>query len=200
MNKIKQFIGSLGNFLLFKNSVRIDRFRKNKAFQIILIVLGFLVIDLYLIFFAFQLGNITSVLNTNDKNYVSSQHMLYDIKSYESNKNGVLKVKLENGDTVEYPSSEDYKWILTRKLKQDTCKLDKEDNIILCGLSDDYGRNILTGSNIYFMWAFFVFLVLLTIFGVRNKMPVFGSKFVVCNLTIIFLLFSLLTVYTLTYF
>ena len=200
MQKIKQFVSFLGNFLLFKNSERVVRFRENKIFQVVLIVLGFVVIDLYIVFFAFQLGNITTVLDNNDKNYESSQHMLYDINSYESNEDGVLTIKLKNGDNIEYPSSEDYTWVLTRKIKQDTCKLDKEDNLILCGLSDDYGRNILTGSNVYFMWAFFVFLVVLVIFGVRNKMPVLGSKFVVCNLTIIFLLFGLLTVYTLTYF
>ncbi len=200
MQKIKQFVSFLGNFLLFKNSERVARLRENKIFQVVLIVLGFVVIDLYIVFFAFQLGNITTVLDNNDKNYESSQHMLYDINSYESNEDGVLTIKLKNGDNIEYPSSEDYTWVLTRKIKQDTCKLDKEDNLILCGLSDDYGRNILTGSNVYFMWAFFVFLVVLVIFGVRNKMPVLGSKFVVCNLTIIFLLFGLLTVYTLTYF
>lgn len=197
---MRKVLGFFGKCLDIKNKDRVDALRNNRYLQVMILAVCFTLVSLYIVFFGVQLGEITSVLERNDTEYRNSKNMLYEIKSYKQTKNNTLKVKLKDGDTVEFMSSEDYKLVVTRKLKQDECVLDKENNTIIQGVSDDYGRNILTGSNIYLMWIFMLFILGLLIFGKTRKLSVLGGKLAFGLYIVNFMLLALLTVYTLTNF
>lgn len=189
-----------GNMLSIKNSARLNALKRNNAFQSVILILGLSVIGFYIIGYSLQLGEILRVIDANEKAYEKSNNMLYEVESYSSDKEGLLTVKLKDGDTVKYVSSEDYKFVITRKLKQNVCMLDKKNNILLCGLSNDYGKNILTGNNIYMIWGFAIFMTLLLICGVVNKMKVLGGKIGTLIFGVEFITLYILTMFTLTYF
>ena len=188
------------NMLSVKNSIRLKALKENKMFQRLILTLGLTIIAFYIVGYSVQLGEIIRVVESNDKAYEESNHMTYEVDSYASDSEGLLTVKLKDGDVVKFLSSEDYKFVITKKLKNDVCVLDKEDGLLICGISDDYGRNILTGNNVYMMWGFMVFMTIILIVGVSNKMPVLGSKIGITVFSIEFVLFSTLTMFTLTYF
>lgn len=188
------------NMLSVKNSIRLKALKENKMFQRLILTLGLTIIAFYIVGYSVQLGEIIRVVESNDKAYEESNHMTYEVDSYVSDSEGLLTVKLKDGDVVKFLSSEDYKFVITKKLKNDVCVLDKEDGLLICGISDDYGRNILTGNNVYMMWGFMVFMTIILIVGVSNKMPVLGSKIGITVFSIEFVLFSTLTMFTLTYF
>lgn len=189
-----------GNMLSIKNSARLNALKGNNAFQSVILILGLSVIGFYIIGYSLQLGEILRVIDANEKAYEKSNNMLYEVESYSSDKEGLLTVKLKDGDTVKYVSSEDYKFVLTRKLKQNVCMLDKKNNILLCGLSNDYGKNILTGNNVYMIWGFSIFMTLLLICGVVNKMKVLGGKIGTLIFGFEVITLYILTMFTLTYF
>lgn len=188
------------NMLSIKNSIRLKALKENKMFQRLILTLGLTIIAFYIVGYSVQLGEIIRVVESNDKAYEESNHMVYEVDSYVSDKEGLLTVKLKDGDVIKFLSSEDYKFVITKKLKPDVCVLDKEDGLLICGISDDYGRNILTGNNVYMMWGFMVFMTIILIVGVSNKMPVLGGKIGITIFSIEFVLFSILTMFTLTYF
>lgn len=189
-----------GNMLSIKNSARLNALKRNNVFQLVILILGLSVIGFYIIGYSLQLGEILRVIDANEKAYEKSNNMLYEVESYSSDKEGLLTVKLKDGDTVKYVSSEDYKFVLTRKLKQNVCMLDKKNNILLCGLSNDYGKNILTGNNVYMIWCFAIFMTLLLICGVVNKMKVLGGRIGTLIFGVEVITLYILTMFTLTYF
>ena len=206
-NKIKKdkkekfsIVKFFSNMLSAKNSVRLKALKENKMFQRVILILGLSIIAFYMVGYSLQLGEIVSVIQRNDKAYVESNHMLYDVESYTLDSQDLLTVKLKDGDVIKFLASDEYKFILTKKLKQDECKLDKEDSLLICGVNDDYGKNILTGNNVYMMWGFMIFMTMVLIVGVSNKMPVLGGKTGLTLFSLEFILFSILTMFTLTYF
>ena len=129
-NKKEKFsiVKFFSNMLSAKNSVRLKALKENKMFQRVILILGLSVIAFYIIGYSLQLGEIVSVIQSNDKAYEESNHMLYDVESYTLDSQDLLTVKLKDGDVIKFLASDEYKFILTKKLKQDECKLDREDS------------------------------------------------------------------------
>ena len=102
------------NMLSVKNSIRLKALKENKMFQRLILTLGLTIIAFYIVGYSVQLGEIIRVVESNDKAYEESNHMTYEVDSYASDSEGLLTVKLKDGDVVKFLSSEDYKFVITK--------------------------------------------------------------------------------------